>query len=107
MKDRTKKVGATVLGAGMLALVGVGASAQAPAQAEVYRLAEIDGRAEEGRYTVQGQTVRFLDEDGEPEEDDRDDDTQDLDVDDLTVGTRSAGALSVRLMGGQTVVFRP
>ena len=155
MQDRTKKIRVAALGAGVLALAAAGASAQAPAQAEVYRLATVEGRAlpvvieqegdcrdellggtltleadgewtlvtqerevcgdrveedeerEEGRYTVEGQTVRFLDEDGEAEqEDDRDDETPDFDVDDLTVGTRSAGALSVRLEDGRTAVFR-
>ena len=154
MQDRTNKIGVTALGVGVLALAAAAASAQVPGQAEVYRLAEVEGRAlpvvieqegdcrdellgatltlaadgewtlvtqerevcgdrveedeerEEGRYTAEGQTVRFLDEDGEAEEDDRDDEGPELDVEDLTVGTRSAGALSVRLEDGRTAVFR-
>lgn len=70
---------------------------------------EDEDERERGRYTVDGQTVRFLDEDGEAgEEDDSDDEDEvDVDIEELSVGTRSAATLTVRLRDGQTnLVFR-
>ena len=64
---------------------------------------EEDEEREEGRYTMDGQTVRFLDEDGEAEEHEEED-AGEIEVDDLSVGTRSADGLAVRLADGQTVL---
>jgi hypothetical protein len=65
---------------------------------------ESDEDQEDGTYAVEGQTLRFLDDDGDaPDADDADDDDdQEIDVDDLTTGTRSGGDLVVRLADGST-----
>jgi hypothetical protein len=55
---------------------------------------------EEGRYTADGQALRFLDENGKPAVDDGDD--SELEVDDLLDGTRSAEGLVVRAADGET-----
>ncbi|MGH7551793.1 MAG: hypothetical protein ACREMQ_02040 [Longimicrobiales bacterium] len=59
---------------------------------------------ENGTYTTERQTLRFLDDDGKPPVDDDDDE---LDVSDLVTGTRSADGLVVRLADGKTdLTFR-
>ena len=55
---------------------------------------------EEGRYTIEGETIRFSDEEGDTPEDDGDD--TELEVDDLVQGTRSADGLTVRVADGET-----
>ena len=56
---------------------------------------EDDEDTEEGRYTVEGDVIRFTDEDGEPAQDDGDD--SELEVDDLVQATRTADGLLVRV----------
>ena len=61
---------------------------------------------ESGRYTAQGGTIRFLDDDGR---EDRDREVErDIDLDDLWTGTiASDGTLTVRLEDEKTtLVFR-
>lgn len=71
---------------------------------------EEEDEQENGRYLVEGDTIRFHDDaedEDDADDDDADDDDEDLDLDDLTVGTRSADTLTVRLDDGRTVlVFR-
>lgn len=69
------------------------------------RVEEEDER-EEGKYSIEGSLIRFVDDDcdGDADEDDTDDD---LDLDDMTTGTRTAEGLTVRLKGSDAVlVFR-
>lgn len=65
---------------------------------------ETESDTEDGRYTMQGQTIRFLDDDGKPDTDDDDDD----DLDDLTTGTIGTNeTLTAKLEDNRTtVVFR-
>ena len=67
---------------------------------------EEEEEREEGKYSIEGSSIRFVDDDsdGDAEEDDTDDD---LDLDDMTTGTRTAEGLTVRLKGSDAVlVFR-
>jgi hypothetical protein len=60
---------------------------------------------EEGTYTLEGETIRFMDSDGETPVDDGDD--TELEVDDLVQGTRTGEGLTVRVADGETeLVFR-
>ena len=70
---------------------------------------EVDEEREDddGRYTVEGVTIRFLDGDGDPIEDEMEDDDEegvDVDVEQLGVGTLGDGAMSVRLADGRTTL---
>ena len=68
--------------------------------------AEVETEVESGRYTAQGGTIRFLDDDGR---EDRDREVErDIDLDDLWTGTiASDGTLTVRLEDEKTtLVFR-
>lgn len=68
--------------------------------------AEVETESEGGRYSVQGGSIRFYDDD---EEDDWDWEIgRDIDVDELETGTIAAdGTLTVRLDDGKTtLVFR-
>lgn len=58
---------------------------------------EDETEEEDGRYEVQGETVRFADDDGEVE-------TDGNDVDDIAQGTRNAATLTVRSGGGDRVL---
>jgi hypothetical protein len=63
---------------------------------------ETDSDSDGGRYTIEGQTIRFLDDDGTPE--DEDDDSDD-DLDDLTSGRFAAGgSLTAKIDDGQTML---
>lgn len=67
---------------------------------------EEEEEREEGKYSIEGSSIQFVDDDddGDAEEDDTDDD---LDLDDMTTGTRTAEGLTVRLKGSDAVlVFR-
>ena len=65
-----------------------------------------DDEVEEGDFTVDGQTIRFVEEDA-PIDVDPDDDPTEIDVEDLAVGTRGEGVLNVRLRDGRTeLLFR-
>jgi hypothetical protein len=69
--------------------------------------AEVETELEGGRYSLEGGTIRFHEDD---DGDDRDWNLgRDLDVDDLDTATRNAdGALAARLRDGvTTLVFRP
>ena len=67
------------------------------------RVAETETDTGDGRYAVEGQTVRFYDDDGR---DDRDRDNEsEIDLDDLDTGTlASDGTLAVRLDDGRTTL---
>lgn len=68
---------------------------------------EEEEEREEGKYSIEGSSIQFVDDDndGDAEEDDTDDD--DLELDDMTTGTRTAEGLTVRLKGSDAVlVFR-
>lgn len=67
---------------------------------------ETESDTDDGRYTTEGQTVRFLDDHGNPDMDNHRD--GDLDLDDLTTGTLGAdGSLTATLDDGSTtLVFR-
>lgn len=70
---------------------------------------EVSEDREEGRHVLDGETVRFLDEDGEPQDDEDGDDDEDgeLDVEDLTIGTRSGATMTVEVADGTgTLLFR-
>ena len=59
---------------------------------------------EDGRYTVAGDEITFLDEDGDPEDTDE---NKRPDIDDLISGTRDGDTLTVLLDDGRTqLVFR-
>jgi hypothetical protein len=68
--------------------------------------AETESDTDEGRYTTEGGTIRFLDEDGNPDTDRDQDDN--IDLDDLTTGTLAGdGTLTAKLDDGRTtLVFR-
>ena len=60
---------------------------------------------EDGTYTIEGETIRFLDDDGDTPQDDGND--AELEVDDLVQGTRTADGLTVRVADGDTeLTFR-
>ena len=62
--------------------------------------------AAEGDFTVDGQTIRFVEQDA-PIDVDPDDGPTEIDVEDLAVGTRGDGVLNVRLRDGRTeLLFR-
>ncbi len=71
------------------------------------RVAETETDTEDGRYAVEGQTVRFYDDDGRDDDHYRDNEI-DLDLDDLDTGTLTpGGTLTIRLEDGRTtLVFR-
>jgi hypothetical protein len=62
-----------------------------------------DSDTEEGRYEREGRNLRFLDDDGDDDPDS--DDADEIDIDDLEAGAVAGPGLSVRLEGGQTLVF--
>ena len=64
---------------------------------------EEETEEEDGRYTVQGETIRFDDDDADDADDD---DASDDDVDDFVSASRSGSTLTVRLEGERTLVFR-
>lgn len=156
MTLRSRTIGLTVTAAGALTLLTLGARAQSPTQAQMYRLVEIGGQPlpvvveqegecreeirggtltletagtwtlvleerdvcgdqvddsedrEQGRYAVEGQTVRFLNDNGEPRSFDADDDEEgEIEVDEITEGRRADDGLTGRLPGGTVVLFRP
>lgn len=70
---------------------------------------EEEEEREDGTYEVDGDAIRFLDDDegenDEPEGDD--DDAGEIELEDLGSGTRTDGGLTIRLEDGETVlVFR-
>ncbi len=60
---------------------------------------EEDQDNEDGRYEVDGNTIRFFDDDGDPP---TPDDDLDIDVDELHTGTRTDQGLVIVLSDGQT-----
>lgn len=65
---------------------------------------EAEEESEDGIFTREGQTIRFLEEDGEPNDDEGD---EGIDAENLSVGTVAGGALTVRLAdGATTLTFR-
>jgi hypothetical protein len=63
---------------------------------------ETDEDQDDGTYAVEGQSLRFLNDDGDAPDADDDDDDEDIEVDELATGTRSGGDLVVRLADGST-----
>ncbi len=62
---------------------------------------ETDSDTDAGRYSIEGRTIRFLDDDGTPETED--DEDSDDDLDDLTSGRFAAGgSLTAKINDGQT-----
>jgi hypothetical protein len=67
---------------------------------------EEDSDREHGTYTTQGQTLRFLDEDGR-ESHDSGWDGMDDDLDEFKTGTMAAdGSLTIKLADGTPLLFR-
>lgn len=62
--------------------------------------ADDDEDREEGTYAVDGETIRFMDEDGDLPQDDGDD--SELEIDDLLEGVRTDTGLTVRVVDGET-----
>lgn len=60
--------------------------------------------SESGKYTVEGNTITFMDEEGKRNTGGKPDD--DIDLDELDQGTLSGNTLTVRLKEGQSVVFQ-
>lgn len=64
-----------------------------------------DEDREDGRYTIQGETIRFTDDDGDAPQ--ADGDPNELEVDDLVEATRTADGLTVRVADDDTeLTFR-
>ncbi len=61
---------------------------------------EEEGDTEDGTYTIEGETIRFLDDDGDVPQDDGND--SELEVDDLVQATRTAEGLTVRVADDDT-----
>ena len=69
---------------------------------------EEEEEREDGTYEVDGDVIRFLDDD-EGEDDDADDadDAEEIELEDLSSGTRTDAGLTIRLEDGETIlVFR-
>jgi hypothetical protein len=64
---------------------------------------ETESDTDTGRYAIEGQTIRFLDDDGTPQTED--DNDSDDDLDDLTTGRFAAGgSLTAKLDDGRTTL---
>lgn len=58
-----------------------------------------DRDTETGRYTMDGDTITFLDDDGNPEDID---DNGSMDIEDLVSGTRNGDTMTVQIDDGRT-----
>jgi hypothetical protein len=68
---------------------------------------EEDHDTDQGTYTTEGETLRFLDDDGRENNDRGWDVGTDIDIDELKTGTlASDGTLTVKLADGTALVFR-
>jgi hypothetical protein len=68
---------------------------------------EEDHDTDDGSYTTQGQTLRFLDDDGQENDDRGWGIGTDIDLDELETGTlASDGTLTVKLADGTALLFR-
>jgi hypothetical protein len=68
---------------------------------------EEDSDREHGTYTTEGQSLRFLDDDGRENRDSSLALESDDDLDDLSTGTMAAdGSLTVKLADGTPLLFR-
>lgn len=66
--------------------------------------ARMSAESETGKYSMDGSTITFMDDDGERNTGGSPDD--DIDLDELDHGTLSGNTLTVKLKEGQTVVFQ-